>query len=168
MSFQSMLRGLVEARVGFVVVGGVAATAHGSTYVTNDLDICYDSADGNVEHLAALLARWEAYPRGIEAGLPFIMDARTFRTTPIMTLQTREGAIDVLDRIEGVGSYRAVLDRSELFEVFGMRLHILELRALIAAKRAAGRPKDIAQLPELEAILALRGEQRPRQAHPPL
>ena len=51
-----MLQGLTSARVRFVVVGGVAAAAHGSAHVTNDLDICYDTAPSNVSRLAALLA----------------------------------------------------------------------------------------------------------------
>jgi hypothetical protein len=73
-----------------------------------------------------------------------------------MTLQTTEGAIDVLDRVEGVGPYRATLEHSDAFDVFGLEIRILGLPALISAKRAAARPRDFAQLPELEAILALR------------
>ena len=67
-----------------------------------------------------------------------------------------EGAIGVLDWVDGVGPYRATLERSDAFDVFGLEIRILSLTALTAAKRAAARPKDIAQLPELEAILALR------------
>ena len=62
MSFASMLQGLTRARVRFVVVGGVAAAAHGSAQVTNDLEICYDTAPDNIARLAALLAEWDAYP----------------------------------------------------------------------------------------------------------
>ena len=105
MSFASMLQGLVEARVRFVVIGGVAAAAHGSAHVTNDLDICYDVASENVVRLATLLVEWDAYPRGVEKGLPFFMDERQFRTTPVMTLTTREGFLHVLDRVAGVGDY---------------------------------------------------------------
>ena len=86
-----------------------------------------DAAKANVTRLANLLLQWNAYPRGIERDLPFFMDERQLRITPIMTLTTREGFIDVLD-----------------------------LPTLIDAKKAAGRPKDIDQLPELEALLALR------------
>ena len=155
MSFASLLQGLTGAGVRFVVVGGVAAAAHGSTYVTNDLDICYDPAEDNVTRLAKLLASWDAYPRGIEPGLPFFMDVQTFRTTPLMTLQPSEGAIDLFDRIAGVGGYTEALAASEPFESFGTRFQVLNLSALIRAKRAAGRPKDFAQLPELEALLRL-------------
>ena len=109
-----MLGGLTRKQVRFVVVGGVAAAAHGSSRVTNDLDICYDATDGaNVRALASLLAGWHAYPRGVEEGLPFIMDDRTLRNAPILTLTTAEGDIDVMDQIAGVGPYAAVKRPSE-------------------------------------------------------
>ncbi len=151
-----MLTGLVNARVVFVVVGGVAGSAHGSAHVTNDLDICYDAAPANLERLATLLAAWKAYPRDVEPGLPFFMDTRTLRTTPVLTLRTTEGALDVLDNIAGVSEYAAVRKHSETVRAFSVSFRILDLPTLIVAKRAAGRPKDMAHLPELEAILALR------------
>jgi len=151
-----MLQGLTTARVRFVVVGGVAAAAHGSAHVTSGLDICYDTARANVARLASLLAEWEAYPRGVDRGLPFFMDERQFRATPLMTLTTREGDLDVLDRVAGVGDFTAALEHSVKFESFGMTFPVLDLPELIRAKRAAGRPKDIAHLPELEALAALR------------
>lgn len=155
-----MLQGLRSHKIEFVVVGGVAATAHGSRRVTDDLDICYERGDGNVTKLAKALSKWEAYPRGIEPGLPFFMDARQFRSTPIMTLTTREGFIDVLDIVKGVGDYSKCRKRSSAVEAFGIRFRVLDLPALIAAKKAAGRPKDIDQLPELEALLALSSRKR--------
>jgi len=150
-----MLQGLRAHEVKFVVVGGVAATVHGSRRVTDDVDICYDSGKANVTRLAELLSQWDAYPRGIDRGLPFFMDERQFRTTPIMTLTTREGFIDVLDIVKGVGEYSKCRGRSAEVEGFGIRFRVLDLPALIDAKRAAGRPKDIDQLPELEALFAL-------------
>ena len=84
------------------------------------------------------------------------MDQRQFRTTRIMTLTTREGDLDVLDRVAGVGDFADVVKHSVSFESFGVRFPVLDLPDLIRAKRAAGRPKDIAQLPELEALAALR------------
>ena len=104
MSFATILTGLRDNDVRFVVVGGLAGTAHGSRRVTDDVDICYDLSTANIERLAALLVKWTAYPRGIEPGLPFFMDARQFRTTPIMTLTTREGFIDVLDIVKEIGA----------------------------------------------------------------
>jgi len=156
-SFTSVLAGLTGRKIRFVVVGGVTAAAHGATRVTNDLDICYDAMDQkNLIALAALLAKWRAYPRGVEAGLPFIMDDRTLRGAPVLTLTTVEGDIDVMDRIAGVGDYAAVRKRSEKIEALGVRFRVIDLPSLIKAKRAAGRPRDHEHLPELEALLALR------------
>jgi predicted nucleotidyltransferase len=155
-----MLQGLRANEIKFVVVGGLAAAAHGSRRVTDDVDICYDSGKANVTRLAELLSKWEAYPRGIDRGLPFFMDERQFRPTPIMTLTTGEGFIDVLDIVKGVGEYSKCRERSAEVEAFGIRFRVLDLPALIDAKRAAGRPKDIDQLPELEALLALSSKSR--------
>ena len=156
MSFTSMVRGLTRKKVRFVVAGGVAAAAHGSSRVTNDLDICYDASDrANLVALASVLASWDAYPRGIEPGLPFILDDRTLFGAPVLTLTTSEGEIDVMDRIAGVGDYAAVRLHSERISALGVRFRVLDLPSLIKAKRAAGRPRDHEHLPELQALLAL-------------
>jgi hypothetical protein len=156
-----MLGGLTRKKVRFVVIGGVAAAAHGSSRVTNDLDICYDAADvSRLGSLADLLAAWSAYPRGVEAGLPFIMDERTLRGAPVMTLTTSEGDIDIMDRVAGVGDYSAVRKHSEKISALGVSFRVLDLPSLIKAKRAAGRPRDFEHLPELEALLALRRQRR--------
>jgi hypothetical protein len=155
-SYQSILHGLVTHDIAFVVVGGVAAVLHGSARVTNDLDICYDPAEPNVDRLAALLATWNPYPRGWEPGLPFTMDARTLRTTPVMTLTTTEGDLDVMAEVSGVGDYAAVLRASVAMSATAFSFRVLDLDALVRSKRATGREKDLAQLPELEALRALR------------
>jgi hypothetical protein len=49
-----------------------------------------------LERLGQQLHEWGAYPRGIEAGLPFIMDAATLRAVPHLALTTSKGDIDVL------------------------------------------------------------------------
>lgn len=154
--FELIIKALVAAKVRFVVIGGVAATIQGSARFTNDIDLCYDTAPDNVERLVALLVKWKAYLRGVEPGLPFIMDARAFRITPVMTLTSEVGAIDVLDVVPGVGDYAAALKASEPVRIGGVEFRSLTLDALIASKRAVRRPKDVEQLIELEAIRALR------------
>ena len=148
-----MLRGLVKARVAFIVVGGVAGALHGTERVTNDLDIVYDAEDpATLAALATLLASWNGYPRGVEPGLPFIMDARTLRAAPTLTLSTSEGDLDVLDRIDGVGSYASVVRHAESVKAFDIAFRVLDLPTLIRAKRASGRPKDREALLELEVL----------------
>lgn len=155
MSLSSMLRGLMEAGVEFVVVGGVAAVANGSPYQTNDLDVCYRTSDENVHRLGAVLRDWNAYPREWEPGLPFVIDRRTFSTTPLLTLITTEGQLNLLDTVAGVGDYEAARGASLILDLFGTELAVLTLDAIIRGKRATGRTKDLAQLPALEALRAL-------------
>lgn len=154
-----MLRGLTDAKVDFVVIGGVAANLLGSARITNDLDICYDPTDQNRRRLVQVLESWHAYLRGVEPGLPFTLDARMLRDTPVMTLIGSDGWIDLMDRVAGIGEYHKV--RAASIPAAWEKLHfrIIGLDALIAAKRAAGRRRDHEALLELEA---LREERRRR------
>ena len=156
MSLLSMLKGLIDAKIEFVVIGGVAARAHGSPRITEDLDVCYRTEKENLDLLAELLASWHAYPRGVESGLPFIMDRRTLETTPVLTLTTDQGALNLFDVVAGVGEFAAVSKASVDIDGGDVRFLALDLPGLVKAKKAAGRPKDLDQLPELEALIELR------------
>jgi hypothetical protein len=151
------LRGLLEALagagVGFVVVGGVAATAHGAARVTYDLDLVYSRERGNLERLAAALAPDSPYLRGAPPGLPFRWDAETLERGLNFTLTTDLGPLDLLGEITGGGRYEDLLPDTVEVELLGVRCRCLGLRRLIEVKRAAGRPKDFEAIAELEAIL---------------
>ncbi|MFI5312231.1 MAG: hypothetical protein ACHQQ3_13405 [Gemmatimonadales bacterium] len=153
MIFTDVLAGLTDAGVRFVVIGGVAAGVQGATRATFDLNICYDPEPRNIEKLARTLASWHAYLRGVEPGLPFIMDAKTFRVTPVMTLTTDHGPLDVMDNVPGVGDFAAVRASSVAVDAGSVRFRALGLPALVKAKRATRTAKDLEQLPELEALL---------------
>lgn len=159
MSLFSMIAALEKADVRFVLIGGMAAIAHGLPYATNDVDICYDTAPDNLEALATLLASWNAYLRGAEEGLPFIMDARTLRTSPFLTLRTREGDIDLLDRVPGVGDYSACAAVSVWSTLGEINVRLLSLDSLIDSKKAANRPKDIEHVIALETMREARRRQ---------
>lgn len=154
-----MIAGLTQGGVRFVVIGGIAAQIHGSIHITNDLDICYEPAPDNIERLARLLAGWRPTLRGAPADLPFIMDPRAIRTNPVLTLVTDEGWIDVMDRVEAVGDYKKVLENSQEADWHDLRFWVLKLDALITAKKAIGRRKDLEVVLALEA---LREERRRR------
>jgi len=156
--YEDIIVALVTDGIRFVVIGGVAATIQGSARFTNDIDFCYDTAPDNVERFAARLAQWNAYLRGVERGLPFVMDARAFRITPVMTLTTDVGDIDVMDIVPGVGRYEDAVRKSDRIAIGSVEFLSLTLDALIASKRAVRRPRDVEHLIELEALRALRRE----------
>ena len=168
-SLVAMWNAMARAGVRFVVIGGVAGTAHGSARITDDLDVCYDTARDNADRLVPLLNRLHArlrVPREPDVELPFVIDARTFRDAPALTLQTDHGKLDLLPDVAGVGDYAACVAASAVHQLGSVRLRVLSLDALIRAKRAAGRPRDREHLIELEALRALGSAQGrgPRRA----
>jgi predicted nucleotidyltransferase len=153
MEFESAVQALCDAGVEFVVIGGLSATFHGSARVTYDLDICYSRTSVNLRRLVKALASAHPRPRDFPDDLPFLWEEATLRNASLLTLRTDLGEIDLLDEVAGLGTYDEVKARSIVVEAFGRRVSTLDLRSLIEAKRAAGRDKDIAALPELEGLL---------------
>jgi hypothetical protein len=84
--------------------------------------------------------------------LPFQWDAATLRLGLNFTLETRLGALDLLGEIAGPGGYDALIEHTVEVEVFGVRCRCIDLHTLLLAKRAAGRPKDLEVIAELEAL----------------
>lgn len=154
----AILKALSASEVDFVVIGGIAAVAHGSAYVTQDFDICYARTPVNLERLAGALAPFHPRLRGAPVDLPFHLDAATLRGGLNFTLTTDLGDIDLMGEIAGFSSYEEVAAGSETLELYGVSCRILTLEELIRSKRAAGRPKDMLLLSELEALSALRSE----------
>jgi len=153
MNFERAIQQLCDAGVEFVVIGGWAAIFHGSAHVTNYLDICFERDKDNLRKLAASLAPYNPRPRGFPDGLPFLWDSETLANGTMFTLTTDLGIIDLLAEVAGVGSYSEVRAISVEVDAFGRRLRALDLPSLIRAKKAAGRPKDLLILPELEGRL---------------
>ena len=153
MQFERAVQTLCDSAVDFVVIGGVAATLHGSVRVTYDLDICYSRASDNLRRLVAALAPLHPRPRGLPHDLPFLWDEKTLGNATVLTLETDLGAIDLLAEVAGIGEYGEVEARSLSVEAFGRKIRTLDLRSLITAKRTAGRQKDREALPELEGLL---------------
>ena len=143
---------LAEGRVEFIAVGGTAANIHGSARVTSDLDILYRRTADNIQKLVSTLAPLRPYLRGAPPGLPFRWDIETIQRGLNFTLVTDAGDVDLLGEIAGAGTYEDVVSLSVEVSFRGIVLRVINLDALIDAKRAAGRPKDFEAIAELEAI----------------
>jgi hypothetical protein len=156
MSLEAALKVLAQAGVNFVVVGGHAALVHGSNHFTFDLDICYERTTANIQRLVAALQPYHPRLRGAPPDLPFIFDAKTISQGMNFTLKTDLGAIDLLGHLDGAGEFSDIAEDATLRPVLGGLHRVISLDALISCKRAAGRPKDLAVLRELEAIKEMR------------
>lgn len=156
MDYAKALQVLAGEGVEFVLVGGAAATAHGSVRLTQDLDVVYGRSQENLERLAKCLAPYRPYLRDAPPGLPFLLDVATLRNGLNFTLTSGLGDLDLLGEIVGGGNYENLVAHSLWLDLFGIRCRCLDLETLIKTKRAAGRPKDFDAIAELEAIARMR------------
>ncbi len=150
--FQALLRLLTESKCEFIIVGGAAATAHGSARLTLDLDVVYRRSNENIALLVSALAPLQPYLRGAPPGLPFDWSEETVRKGLNFTLSTNLGALDLLGEITGGGAYEDLLPDAGLLKIAGVDCLCLGLDRLIEVKRAAGRPKDFEAIAELVVI----------------
>jgi Nucleotidyl transferase AbiEii toxin, Type IV TA system len=152
---------LAHAKIDFVVVGGVAIVVQASPRFTRDLDICYATDKANLARLGSLLVSLEAKLRGVDDDVPFVPDARMLRRTQMLTLTTREGALDLLVDPPGSPGYAALRRRADVIDLAGASVRIASVEDLISMKRAAGRPQDQIDVESLEiARSRLRGKRR--------
>src|SRR5277367_2125087 len=133
--------------------GSVAGVLHGSAVVTFDLDVLYSRTDANVRRLADAVAPFHPRPRGFPKDLPFVWESATLRNSSVLTLITDLGDLDLLAEVAGVGSYADAKLKAVPIDAHGHHFLILDLRDLLRAKQAAGRPKDRAAIAELESLL---------------
>jgi predicted nucleotidyltransferase len=151
--FASLLRLLSRYHVEFILIGGAAATAHGSARLTQDIDVVYRRTPANLRRLASSLVSHRPYLRDAPPGLPFFLDEQTLSRGLNFTLTTDLGDLDLFGEIVGGGTYEDLLPHTIELSVFGTTCRCLDLPHLIRVKRAAGRPRDLEAIAELEALL---------------
>jgi len=162
--YERLIRTLAEGRVEFIIVGGLAAVAHGSARLTQDVDVVYSRSAENVRRLVDALRPLQPYLRGAPPNLPFRWDEASVRRGLNFTLTTTVGDLDLLGEITAGGGYQALLPQSMMLKLFGCECRCLALEPLIRIKRAVGRPKDLEALAELETLLEESGRAGPEKS----
>jgi hypothetical protein len=161
---ERILGALARHGVDYVLVGGLAALAHGSTIATADADVLPSTAPENLERLLDALEELEAMilvgerRLAMEAGQ--VWEATELNTKGADAIvgaeawhfTTSAGPLDVVVSVTGVGAFDVVAARSEQRGVFDVRIQVAAIEDLIASKEATGRPKDEAILRELREI----------------
>ena len=159
-----LLQLLDRHAVRYVVVGGLAATVHGATRVTFDIDLVPEWTDDNLDRLASALrdAQAELQAPEAQASIAFPIDARSLRQFEVSTWRTALGDLDVIigtpTTTRGVlARYEALEPRAVRREAFGVTILVADLDDIIESKQALGRESDLVALPELHRLRA-RGE----------
>jgi len=157
-SFQpaEMIAVLERHAVRYVVIGGLAATLHGSPVMTTDADICPAREGENLERLARALVELRARIRtpGVPEGLAFACDAAFLsRIEVALNLTTRFGDLDLSFVPSGTSGFEDLGQHAVTMSLMGRPVAVASLVDVIRSKEAANRPKDRAALPALRLLL---------------
>ncbi|MCC6806132.1 MAG: nucleotidyltransferase [Deltaproteobacteria bacterium] len=142
----AFLKLLNAHRVRFLVVGAHAVAAAGRPRFTADLDIWIAPSTANARRVVAAVAAF---------GFPGLTVERLEHPDVVVFLGREPFRIDLLTSIDGVAFEPAWRHRTRAM-LGGVRVGFLARKELIANKRAAGRPKDLADL----ALLGARAKKR--------
>lgn len=140
-----LLRTLSKHRVRYLLIGGHAVSVHATPRNTEDMDILVEQTPSNGTRLHAAL---------VEFGLG------SFAPRPEEILEhdvfwqfgRKPVRIDILTQIPAV-AFGPAWKRRAIARFAQLEVPILGIEDLIANKRAAGRPKDLADVASLEAAM---------------
>lgn len=150
--FRSVIISLVESKVRFVLIVGLAMIAQGAANTTLDVVFSYDRSIDNLASLVTVLKNCHAHLRDAPHNLPFLIDVQTFKNVINLTLTTDFGDLGLLAEPAGVDSFEGLWSRADEMQIFGMKVKVACLEDILAMKRASDRPKDRLHILELQDL----------------
>lgn len=152
LNLKKLVARLHERDVSFILAGGFGVVAHGSNLLTRDVDVVCSMHQKNLHTLFEALEDLHPVHRMTPQRIPFTREQVDEGNLKNIYLSTDWGQLDCLGEIKGIGDYAACLARSVGVQLGDMEIRVLDLDAMIDAKRAMKRPRDLHAVLELEAI----------------
>ena len=162
-SIEGIIRALSEAKVQYLIVGGLAVNAHGYERLTQDVDLVIRLAPDNIVRGLRALSE-------IGYRMPIPVTPEQFADATNRETWQKEKNMTVL-RLWSDSHRRTPVDIF-VYEPFdfaeeyatarweeinaGVEAPVVRCETLIAMKRLAARPQDLADIAELEQIQKLR------------
>jgi hypothetical protein len=152
---ERILKTLERHRVRYVLIGGLAATFHGSPLVTTDVDVTPERARDNLDRLSAALKDLDARIRtdAMEGGLAFDHGGESLGASNTWNLTTAAGDLDITFSPAGTDGYSDLRRGAREIDALGLSIPVASLADVIRSKEAAGREKDERSLPTLRRLL---------------
>lgn len=147
-----LLATLLESKIDFVLIGGFAGTLHGSTVVTQDLDVCLLLDPTHIKRLRTILAPFHPKHRMTPQKLSFLTELKSLENINNLYLETDLGILDIISSVTGVGGFEMIHQRAVKVPLYGYTCKVISIDDLIAAKGAMGRDKDKLAIRELTVI----------------
>ena len=146
-----LVRELAEARIDYVVIGGIAVAAHAFVRATEDLDIVPDPTPANLDQLCNALVWIDArLLRDSQREIDPEIQSELYRGRNL-TVTTSVADLDIIQRLPGVPSFAELRTDSWEAELDRARFRVCSRAHLIAMKRARGAAIDLADLEHLKS-----------------
>jgi predicted nucleotidyltransferase len=142
--FRDLLAEFARFGVEYALIGGYAVGYYGKPRATKDLDLLVSGLGENLTRVATALTAFGA-PANV------IQNARTLAENEIVHFGVPPVRIDLLRFADGIDTEKA-LQRAERVDLDGLEIRLISLADLIANKRAAARPQDLADAELLERV----------------
>lgn len=140
--FRDILSIFNEESVEYLLVGAYALAAHGNPRATKDIDLWVSCSPENAKRLFVAMARFGA-------PLTVIQQEDFFRPGITFQIGVAPRRIDVVTEIDGV-EFEVAYPRRKVVSIDGIEVPVISRTDMLANKRAAGRPQDLADAAFLE------------------
>lgn len=151
-NLNNLLELLQKAQIDFIIVGGYSATLHGSSLVTQDLDICIEFNSEQIERLREILKDYHPIHRMHPKKLSFLTHPEDTSNLKNLYLKTDLGTLDLLGLVGGVGTFQDLKTNALQITLNNLPCSIISIDDLIKAKEFMGRPKDLMTIQELKCL----------------
>lgn len=148
--FVEALRGLHDAGLEFIVVGGVSAVLHGASEPTRDLDVCIRPTKEGWARVHSFLQNLHPRFALTPDRRPLVASAEELSSFKNLYVLTDLGRIDFLGEVPPLGSFDSL--NTTVVDLGGFRVRVLALDDLLRVKEFVRRPKDLEVAAELRAI----------------
>lgn len=158
-SFEAIARALDDAKVRYLVAGGLAVNAHGYLRFTKDIDIVLQLESANIARAMAALEGLGFKPTVPVEAAQFAdsearrdwIDNKNMKVFQLWSDQHRETPIDIF--VDEPFDFEEEYAKALIKPLYGkLEIRFVSLPALIAMKKAAGRPQDLIDLDYLNTI----------------
>ena len=158
--FEAVLRSLVDSKVRFVLIGGLAMIAQGSANLTRDVDCFYDRSPENIRKIVDALRGSRPRLRAPKEAIAIPWDTEFFKNVLNVTLITDIGPIDLLADVPGVNTFEELWSQASEMSLFDVSVRVASIDDLVKMKTATGRPKDNEHAMQLRALKKIKEETR--------
>lgn len=160
-NLKDLLERLLRNNIDFVLVGGFASVLHGSTLVTQDLDICVALTEEEIQKLRSALADLHPIHRMNPNFSPSFMDyPKDSSQLKNIYLKTDLGVLDIMSELPPVGNFSRIKSHSIEVSLYGYICRVISIEDLIQIKEIMTRPKDKETLRHLKQIQSLKNTQK--------